>query len=32
MNPSKDIDKVAESLKMDQPQIVGGELIINELS
>ena len=31
-NPLKDIDKVAESLKMNKPNIVDGELIINELS
>ena len=31
-NSLKDIDKVAESLKMDKPNIVDGELIINELS
>ncbi len=31
-NPTKDIDKVAESLKLNQPQILDGELIINEIS
>ena len=31
-NTLKDIDKVAESLKMGEPNIVDGQLIINETS